>query len=155
MFTGDRSGDWLYRALHVFGFASQSASVSSDDGLTLRDCYITAACRCAPPGNKPTREEFNTCRPYLEQEFDLLKNVRVIIGLGEHGFDATRAVLTLRGDALSRGTSFAHGQASQTDRGIWLLGSYHPSQQNTFTGRLTRAMFHNVFRKARKILDGQ
>ena len=153
MFTGDRSGDWLYRALHQYGFASQPDAISSDDGLVLTDCYITAACRCAPPMNKPTREEFQSCRPYLEDEFSLLSNRKIVLGLGKLGFDAVRSILGVTKDAADTKITFAHGCAFKLSDESWLLGSYHPSQQNTFTGRLTRTMFHSVFRRARTILD--
>ncbi len=153
MFTGDRSGDWLYRALHTFGFASQGESVSADDGLRLDDCYITATCRCAPPGNKPTPAEVAACRPYLTEEFALLKRLRVIVGLGQRGFESSRSVLEHMGALGGTRPSFSHGCAHRLKDGLWLLGSYHPSQQNTFTGRLTARMFNSVFRKARAILD--
>ena len=153
MFTGDRSGDWLYEALHRFGFASQASSVDRHDGLELQDAFISAAARCAPPGNKPTREEFDRCRPYLVAELALLNRVRVVIALGRIGFDAFLAAWREAGRQVTKPRpQFGHGSATMLEGGLLLLGSYHPSQQNTFTGKLTRAMFHRVFRKARKTL---
>lgn len=156
MFTGDRSGDWLYEALHRYGFASQPTSVSLDDGLTLADCFITAACRCAPPDNKPTAEEMERCRPFLVWELEHLKGVRVVLGLGKIGFDAAHDSLSRLAptDARpARRPRFAHGTQHQLGDGRVLIGSYHPSQQNTFTGRLTKPMFHAIFRRIRIILD--
>jgi uracil-DNA glycosylase len=152
MFTGDRSGDWLYRALYQTGFASQPTSVSRDDGLTLRGAYITAAARCAPPGNKPTLEELANCRPYFERELDLLTNVRVVVALGRIAFDQYLEVLKKRGTITSRARfRFGHNQRFTTAPGAPLLiSSYHPSQQNTSTGKLTEKMLLDVFRQARK-----
>ena len=152
MFTGDRSGEWLYRTLHRFGFATKPESVSRTDSLRLVRCYITASVRCAPPGNKPSREEREACRPFLCSELSLLRRVRVIIGLGKIGFDAGL-------DAWSRVHSirvqpkprFGHGELYRI-RNVHFVASYHPSQQNTFTGRLTPAMFDSVFATARGIL---
>ena len=154
MFTGDRSGDWLYRALHQTGFASQPASVSRDDGLALRDVYITAAARCAPPGNKPTPQELRNCRPYLERELDLLTNVKVVVALGKIAFDTYLDVLKARGAIPSRASFvFGHNRQFSTAPGQPLLiGSYHPSQQNTSTGKLTEKMLLDVFRRARKLV---
>ena len=153
MFTGDRSGDWLYEALHRFGFANQASSVDRNDGLELQDTFISAAARCAPPGNKPTREEFNRCRPYLVAELALLTRVQVVIALGRIGFDAFLGAWQEAGHPAGKPRSqFGHGSATTLEGGLLLLGSYHPSQQNTFTGRLTRVMFHRVFRRARKTL---
>jgi uracil-DNA glycosylase family 4 len=154
MFTGDRSGDWLYRALHRTGFASQPTSVSRDDALVLRDVYITAAARCAPPGNKPTPEELGNCRPYLERELDLLTNVKVVVALGKIAFDAYLDVLKARGAIRSRAPFvFGHNRQFATASGQPLLiGSYHPSQQNTSTGKLTEKMLLAVFQRARKLL---
>jgi uracil-DNA glycosylase family 4 len=153
MFTGDRSGDWLYEALHRFGFANQATSADRNDGLKLRDTFITAAARCAPPANKPTREEFARCRPYLLAELGLLKRVRVVIALGRIAFDAFLGAWREAGHPVVKPRPrFGHGQATPLDGSILLLASYHPSQQNTFTGKLTRAMFHRVFRKARQKL---
>ncbi len=154
VFTGDRSGDWLYGALYEAGFANQPASVHRNDGLTLSDCYITAAVHCAPPDNKPLPEEFLTCRPYLLQELALLKNVQVVIALGQIAFSsyltARRALSLAMPTPLPR---FGHGSVHALDA-VTLIGSYHPSQQNTFTGRLTREMFQAVFQQARAVING-
>jgi uracil-DNA glycosylase family 4 len=148
MFTGDRSGDFLYAALHRAGFASQPTSVHRQDGLQLRDCYITAAVRCAPPGNKPSREEMAACRRYLERELALLSRVRVVVALGRIAFDS---YLALRPQP---GAQFAHGAFYAAQDGLpALVASYHPSQQNTFTGRLTMAMLAAVFRQVRRVLE--
>jgi len=153
MFTGDRSGDWLYNALFTFGFANQPLSTNRDDGLELRDCYITAAVRCAPPANKPSGDEFEHCRPYLLRELLLLKNVRVIIALGKIAFDSVMSCSKIRGwDEFSRKPQFKHGDKVKIRENLYLLASYHPSQQNTFTGKLTRRMFHAVFKKAKTLL---
>jgi uracil-DNA glycosylase family 4 len=152
MFTGDRSGEWLYRALHKAGFANLPVSVSRHDKLRLTDCYITAAVRCAPPDNKPSREEFANCRPYLLEEVSILRNVRVVLGLGRIGFEAAVGALGMvRGINFTRRPRFVHG-ASYENGGVQFVCSYHPSQQNTFTGRLTEKMFDDVFRKVRKLL---
>ncbi|MBI3015068.1 MAG: uracil-DNA glycosylase [Candidatus Tectomicrobia bacterium] len=153
LFTGDRSGDWLYEALYRFGFANQPTATSRQDGLKLKDCYITAIVRCAPPQNKPTLQEQNNCRPYLLEEIPLLKKVRVVIALGQMAFAGyLRARKELDLSLPGPLPRFAHG--SRTDFGdrMTLLGSYHPSQQNTFTGRLTAPMFHKVFATARHLL---
>ena len=153
MFTGDESGNWLYRVLYRAGFASQSTSVSRDDGLTLRSAYITAAARCAPPGNKPLPEELRNCRPFLEREIDLLSNVKVVVALGKIAFDAYLGILKSRGTIASR-APFAFGHQCEyriTPGGPVLLASYHPSQQNTSTGKLTEKMLFDVFRRARKL----
>ena len=148
MFTGDRSGEWLYRALHKSGFANQPASNSANDGLKLRNCYITASVRCAPPVNKPLPEEFVNCRPYLLEEFGLLPNVRVILGLGKIAFDtAFDALRKLEKTTLTKRPKFAHGMEVKLNSETILLGSYHPSQQNTFTGILTQKMFDEIFRQ--------
>jgi uracil-DNA glycosylase len=153
MFTGDRSGDWLYRSLHKFGFANQPTSVSRDDGLRLKDCYITATCRCAPPQNKLLPAEILNCRPFLIKEIELLKKVRVIVALGKVGFDSAVAAFRVFG-TLDKGGKlrFAHSAEYSIAKGLTLLASYHPSQQNTFTGRLTEPMFNAVFRRARSLL---
>jgi len=153
MFTGDRSGDWLYRALHQTGFASQPSSVSRGDGLTLRNVYITAAARCAPPDNKPTLEEIRNCRPYLERELELLTNLRVVVALGKIAFDNYLDVLKAHGAIPSRaGFIFGHNRQFTTAQGQPLLiSSYHPSQQNTSTGKLTEPMLLDVFRRAASI----
>lgn len=154
MFTGDSSGDFLYKVLFATGFASQPTSVSRDDGLKLIDAYISAAVRCAPPDNKPTVEEIRTCRPYLERELALLKNVRVVVALGRLAFDVYLRILRDQGNiARPSGFGFAHDVEHHTGEGQPLLiGSYHPSQQNTSTGKLTEAMFRAVFQRARRHL---
>ena len=153
IFTGDRSGDWLYGALYEAGFANQPTSVHQDDGLQLRDCYITAAVHCAPPENKPLLEEFAACRPYLLQELTLLKQVRVVVALGQIAFTSYLAARRALGLPVSSPLPrFGHGHVFTLNETI-LLGSYHPSQQNTFTGRLTREMFQAVFLTARKLVN--
>jgi uracil-DNA glycosylase family 4 len=147
VFTGDRSGDWLFAALHRAGFANQPTSVSADDGLRLRDCYVTAAVKCAPPQNKPLPEERDRCRPWLERELDLLANARVIVCLGSFGWEAAHRTL---GGPRPR-PKFGHGAEAQA-AGYTLLGSYHPSQQNTFTGKLTPEMLDAVFARARALI---
>lgn len=156
MFTGDRSGEWLYRALHKSGYANQAASVAKDDGLELTDCYITAAARCAPPQNKLLPEEMRNCRPFLLDELRLLHNVRVVVGLGKIAFDATyNSFRELGWTSLAKRPAFSHGAVVALNKRITLLGSYHPSQQNTFTGKLTEKMFDAVFRKSRLLLAGK
>jgi uracil-DNA glycosylase family 4 len=154
MFTGDRSGDWLYGALHAAGFANQPNSDHRGDGLKLNDCYITAAVRCAPPGNKPSRAEFERCRPYLVQELKLFKNLRLVVVLGKIAFDSFLAAYRENGGILPRPRpKFGHGTSCVLPDGLRLLCSYHPSQQNTFTGKLTRPMFHHVFEQATEALS--
>jgi uracil-DNA glycosylase family 4 len=153
MFTGDQSGDWLMRAMHGAGFASLTTSERRDDGLRLKDAYITAAARCAPPGNRPTVEELERCRPYLVRERDLLGRVRVIVALGQIAFATVLATERGRGVVLPRPLPrFGHG-AETTIGSIVLLASYHPSRQNTQTGRLTASMLAAIFVRAR-ILAG-
>ncbi len=153
MFTGDRSGDWLVRALHRAAFASQPTSQSRDDGLLLRDCYITAAVRCAPPGNRPTSREVAHCRSYLERELLLLGNLRVVIVLGGLALDAfLRAWRALGRDVPSPRPSFHHGVIVELPP-VVLIMSYHPSQRNTSTGRLTEAAFDRIFAVARERLS--
>jgi uracil-DNA glycosylase family 4 len=153
-FTGDRSGSWLHEALYTFGFASQPTSERHDDGLILRDCYITQVLHCAPPGNKPTHEEIDSCQPYMLAEFRMLTNVRVLIPLGKIAFDAClriyRQLYRTLPTPLPR---FGHGLQYRLPNDLILLPSYHPSQQNTHTGRLTRAMFHQIFAAARAVLS--
>jgi uracil-DNA glycosylase family 4 len=153
MFTGDRSGDWLFEALYRAGFASQPTSRRRDDGLRLRDAYVTAAIRCAPPGNKPTPREIARCEPYLLEELRLLNRVRVVVGLGRVGWQAyLRARRALGAPPPRRRPEFGHGVTTVFEDGVTLIASYHPSQQNTFTGKLTRRMLRGVFRQARRIL---
>src|SRR5579863_9175748 len=155
MFTGDRSGDFLYRALYESGFASQPESRARSDGQKLTGAYITAAVRCAPPDNKPLPEEFRKCRPYLERELDLLKNLQVVVALGKLAFDAYLTILRDRGVIRSR-AAFAFGHAREHTIAPGqpvLLASYHPSQQNTSTGKLTAQMLGEVFARARAIIQ--
>lgn len=155
IFTGDRSGDWLYGTLHEFGFSNQPTSAGPDDGLKLKDCYISAAVRCAPPANKPTRQEFERCRPYLAEEMRLLKNIRVVVALGKIAFDSFLKACGENGGPLPKPRpQFRHGGSVRLGDHGTLLASYHPSQQNTFTGKLTQEMFREVFKAARDILRG-
>ena len=152
-FTGDRSGEWLFEALYASGFANQPTSVHLNDGLKLRDCYITAAVRCAPPANKPAREEFEACRPYLVREIELLKHVRVVLALGKIAFDSfLKAYVETGGSIPKPRPQFSHGASFNLVDKWTLLASYHPSQQNTFTGKLTPHMFHAVFKMARNLI---
>ena len=151
MFTGDRSGDWLYGALCRAGFANQSTSHTRDDTLRLIDCVITATCHCAPPDNKPTPDEIDHCRSWLERTIDLLP-VRVFLALGQIGWKSVVREARRRAWLAGPAPKFGHGARTALVDGRWLLGSYHPSQQNTFTGRLTRPMFDRVFVIARKLL---
>ncbi len=153
MFTGDRSGDWLFRALHRAGFANQPTSTSRDDGLQLSGAWITAAVRCAPPANKPTTEERDRCQPYLERELALLPDVHVIVALGAFGYEAVWRTLGASGATLPvPRPKFGHGLEVSTSRAV-VIGSFHPSQQNTFTGKLTEPMLDAVFTRARTLLD--
>lgn len=145
MFTGDRSGEWLYRAMHRAGFASQPHSVSREDGLILHDAYITAIVRCAPPLNKPLPEERDNCIPYLREELALLPNASVLLALGAFAWNG---LLSIFGN--SPRPRFGHGAESHAGA-FTLLGSFHPSQQNTFTGRLTEPMLDDVFRRAKEL----
>jgi uracil-DNA glycosylase family 4 len=156
MFTGDRSGDWLYGALHTAGFANQPNSDHCDDGLKLNDCYITAAVHCAPPLNKPSLTEFNRCRPYLVHELQLVRaQLAVVIVLGKIAFDSYLKAFEESGGTLSKPRpKFGHGVSTRLPGGPLLICSYHPSQQNTFTGKLTRPMFQAVFKQARAALFG-
>lgn len=151
MFTGDRSGEWLFEALHRFDFANYPNSLRRDDDFALKDCYITATIRCAPPENKPLPEEIENCRPYLLKELDLLKHVQVIVPLGHIAFTQTLKSLRLKGFdipplAFVHGKKYALRTPNSLLRTISLITTYHPSQQNTLTGRLTRPMFHKIFR---------
>jgi uracil-DNA glycosylase family 4 len=158
-FTGDASGLWLYRALFRAAFADRAESVARGDGLVLRDTLITAAVRCAPPGNKPTPAELRNCAPYLDEEFAALPQVRVVVGLGAIGARAAHDALTRAGFAFSERPTFAHGaeargRRTRDGREVTLLASYHPSRQNTNTGVLTEPMFDAIFRRAAELLSG-
>jgi uracil-DNA glycosylase family 4 len=155
MFTGDRSGDILYRVLNRTGFASQPTSVSRDDGMQLCGAYITASCHCAPPGNKPTPVEIRNCRPYFERELELLRDVKVVVVLGKIAFDNYLGVLKARGAIANRAAfRFGHDRQYRTGEGQpVLVASYHPSQQNTSTGKLTEKMLTDVFRRARRLAE--
>jgi uracil-DNA glycosylase family 4 len=151
MFTGDRSGDWLFRAMHRAGFASSPESRHRGDGLVLEGAYVTAALRCVPPANQPDVSERDHCREWLERELDLLGRIRVIVALGGFAFDHILAVLRSRGVSMPvPRPRFTHGREVATS-GPVVLASYHPSQQNTFTGRLTEEMFDSVFAAARRL----
>jgi len=147
-FTGDASGGFLYPALHRAGFANQPSAESRSDGLILKDMYITASGRCAPPDNKPSPEELNNCQPYLEREIEFLKP-KVIVCLGRIAFDRMLKIYSARDVKLK----FGHGAAYQLENETWLICSYHPSQQNTSTGKLTAKMFDTIWQKAKKLLE--
>jgi len=152
MFTGDRSGDWLFRALFDAGLANRPVSTHPGDGLELRDAYITAAARCAPPANKPTPLELRRCQPFLLEELRLFRRLRVIVALGKIAWDAYLRARRESGQPVPRPLPrFGHGAAAVMPDGIVLLGSFHPSQQNTFTGKLTRPMLGAVFARARSL----
>ncbi|MDJ0954274.1 MAG: uracil-DNA glycosylase [Acidimicrobiia bacterium] len=152
MFTGDRSGDWLYRALHEAGFANQPESVAHDDGLTLHNAWVTAPVRCAPPENKPTPAERDNCSEWFNRELDMLTEARVLLALGQYGYIALWRYLGLRNPDLPRPRpKFQHGGEIPLPDGVTILMSFHPSQQNTFTGRLTRDMFAAVFARAKTL----
>lgn len=146
-FTGDASGGFLFPALYRAGFANQPSSESRSDGLILKDMYITASGRCAPPKNKPTSEELNKCQPYLERELEILKP-KVIVCLGRIAFERVLRIYSAR----KSGFKFGHGANYQLENGTWLLSSYHPSQQNTLTGKLTVGMFDDIWIKAKELL---
>jgi uracil-DNA glycosylase family 4 len=150
VFTGDRSGDWLFAALHRAGYANQPTSVSRDDGLALTDCYIAAAVRCAPPANKPAPDERDRCRPFLVRELRALDRLRVAVCLGAYGWDALLRALADLGHTSRPRPRFGHGARAAVGP-LTLLGCYHVSQQNTFTGRLTEAMLDAVFARARQL----
>jgi uracil-DNA glycosylase family 4 len=153
IFTGDRSGDWLFASLHRTGFASQALSAHRDDGLRLTDAYVTAVNRCPPPANKPTPAERDNCLPYLVRELGLLEHARVIVTLGSYAWDGTLRALRERGIDVPRPRPrFGHGAEASTGP-YALLGCYHPSQQNTFTGKLTEGMMDAVFVRARELAE--
>ena len=152
MFTGDRSGDWLFRALYESGFANQPASTHAGDGLALGGAYITAALRCAPPANKPLPGEMLRCQPYLLEEMALLRDARVVVALGKIAWDAYLRARRAAARPLPRPLPrFGHAARAAMPDGLVLLGCFHPSQQNTFTGRLTRPMLRQVFSTARRL----
>ena len=152
MFTGDRSGEWLYAALHRAGLANQATFERVDDGLRLRDTYITAVVRCAPPANKPTPAERDNCLPYLERELELLDRARVVVALGKFGWDGFLKAAASIGVATPRPKPrFGHGAEASIDDRLTLLGCFHPSQQNTFTGKLTVPMIDAVFARAKEL----
>lgn len=152
MFTGDRSGDWLYRALYRAGFASQPSSTDKDDGMELYDCAITAVCHCAPPNNKPLTEEITNCRRWLDHTFDVTPG-KVYLALGQIGWKAIVDQTIRRHWYAGRRPKFGHGVQVPLKDGRWILASYHPSQQNTFTGRLTEPMLDAVVNLARKLIE--
>jgi uracil-DNA glycosylase family 4 len=149
MFTGDRSGDFLYAGLHRAGYANQPTSTDRGDGLVLTDAWITAPVRCAPPANKPTTAERDACRPFLDRELALLERARVFLALGAFGYQALCGYLGVRPRP-----AFTHGVEARVDDHRWVLGSYHVSQQNTFTGKLTPSMLDDVLARARELSDG-
>lgn len=153
-FTGDGSGDFLYPVLHETGFASQPKATSRQDGMKLNGLWITAVARCAPPGNKPTPEELRSCAPWLDQEIKLLASLRVVVCLGRIAFDGLLAHLIRAGELKTRaGFTFAHGAEYKLPGGLIAIASYHPSLQNTNTGKLTRPMLVKIFRRARKLAE--
>ncbi len=149
VFTGDRSGDWLYRAMHRAGLANQPSSVSIDDGLSLDGAWVTAAVKCAPPDNKPLPTERDACRPFLQRELSLLREARVVVCLGAFAYEAACAEFGVRPRP-----KFGHGIEVTAPNGLNIVCSFHPSQQNTFTGRLTEPMLDAVFRRAVELADG-
>jgi uracil-DNA glycosylase family 4 len=150
VFTGDRSGDFLYASLHRTGFANQAESVARDDGLQLREAFVTAVNRCAPPGNKPTPAERDTCLPFLERELAALSSLRVIVALGAYGWDGALRAMAALGHSARPKPRFGHGAEAGAGP-VTLLGCYHPSQQNTFTGTLTAPMIDDVLARARSL----
>lgn len=148
VFTGDRSGDFLYSSMFRTGFANQPEATGLDDGLELIDAWVTAAVRCAPPANKPTVEERDLCKPYLERELELLDDVRVFVALGQFGYGVAAGLL-----GVTKRPKFGHGVEMTLDDGRAIVCSFHPSQQNTFTGRLTESMIDDVFNRARELAD--
>jgi len=153
-FTGDSSGNFMYPVLHETGFANQPTATDLKDGLTLQDVYITAAARCAPPDNKPLPQELSSCAPFLDRELDGLKNLKVVVALGKIGFDAYLNYLKRRGAISTKAPYvFAHAAHYRMPSGKILLASYHPSNQNTNTGKLNRQMFVAIFREAKRLAD--
>jgi len=151
VFTGDRSGDFLYAGLHRAGFANQATSVKRGDGLELVDCYISATARCAPPGNKPLPAEVENCAEYLDREWELLSNKRVILALGKIAWDAAIRLARRKGVEVARGAGFGHGAEMALGEGLKLIGSYHVSQENTLTGKLTEKMFDQVLEASKRV----
>ena len=152
VFTGDRSGDFLFEALHRVGLANQPTSTHRDDGLALTDCYISATARCAPPANKPTPDEVENCSSFLDREWKLLKRKRVVLALGRIAWDASIDLARRNGcGASARSGDFGHGAIATLSDGLSLIGSYHVSQQNTFTGKLTKGMFDQVLRDCQRL----
>ncbi|MCB0394213.1 MAG: uracil-DNA glycosylase [Bdellovibrionales bacterium] len=149
MFTGDRSGDWLYRALWKAGFASQADSTNADDGLVLNDCLITATAHCAPPDNKPEREEIQNCSVFLKETFEAMPNLKFVVCLGGIGWTETFRFLNNVGLREGAAPKFGHGVEHEVF-GLKIIGSYHPSQQNTFTGRLTEPMLDDIFLRCKE-----
>jgi uracil-DNA glycosylase family 4 len=152
VFTGDRSGDFLFAGLHRAGFASQPESIGRDDGLSLHDCYVAPVARCAPPANRPTPEEIARCREYLAREWALLRRARAVLVLGRIALDGFLAMLRERGRDVPRGLAFGHGAVHDLGGGVHLFCSFHVSQQNTFTGRLTPRSFDAVLTKVKRHL---
>jgi uracil-DNA glycosylase family 4 len=151
MFTGDRSGEWLFNALYEFGFANQPNSLRREDGFKLDGCYITATIRCAPPKNKPLPEETENCRPYFLKELDLLKKIEVLVPLGQIALTQTLRTLRQKGLGIPP-LAFGHGKVYPLPNRQTIITTYHPSQQNTQTGKLTRLMFHQIFKMVRNKL---
>jgi len=147
VFTGDRSGDWLYRAMHRAGFANRPESTAIDDGLRLSDAWVTSAVKCAPPDNRPSTAERDTCRPFLRREIAALARLRVVVALGGFAYQAACEEFEVRPRP-----KFAHGVEVVAPSGVVVIGSYHPSQQNTFTGRLTEGMLDDVFARANDVV---
>jgi uracil-DNA glycosylase family 4 len=156
VFTGDASGDFLFPALHEVGLANQPTSHHTDDGLTLIDAYVAAAVRCAPPGNKPLPSERDNCAPFLARELALLSQVRVLVALGAYAWEAAfRATAAVSGADVRPRPRFGHGASAEAGGSYTIIGSYHPSQQNTFTGRLTESMLRDVLRQAVRFAAGR
>ncbi|HZE88110.1 MAG TPA: uracil-DNA glycosylase family protein, partial [Verrucomicrobiae bacterium] len=155
VFTGDQSGSWLYEALHRFGFSNLPDSTGRDDGVVLTDCFISASARCAPPANRPTRRELESCRPFLVAEMALLSRMEIVLTLGGIAHEAwLRAAGWWKEMPPRERPGFRHAGEWELPDGRMLVSAYHPSRQNTNTGRLTRAMWHAVFRRLRARLDG-